>query len=75
LFRVNLGKRLVATPTGSTSSASTPQALVESLQEKMKIRPSSISLDIKLFMEGKLDDVHQVEKKVDVVTVDANKVE
>jgi hypothetical protein len=70
-----LWKRLVATPTGLTSSASTPHALVESPQEKTKLRPNFIHLDVKLFMEEKLEDVPQVETKVDVVTVDTAKVE
>jgi hypothetical protein len=73
--KIGSGKRLVATPTGSMLSASTPQALVESPQEKTKIRPSFIPLDIKLFMEGKVEDVLQVETEVDVVAVDADKVE
>jgi hypothetical protein len=46
--RSGSGRRLVVTPTGST-----PQALVESSQEKPKPRPNFIPLDIKEFMERK----------------------
>jgi hypothetical protein len=45
------GRRLGVTPTGSTLSASTPQALLESPWERPKARPNFISLDIKEFNE------------------------
>jgi hypothetical protein len=69
------GGRLAVTPTRSMLSASTPQDLMESFQEKPKPRPDFLPKDIWEFIKKKEEEVPQVEVEVDVVTIEGAKVE